>query len=257
MPYTKYLTIYLVLFILTCSGCALFSGSYQTPKSMPAEDETQSFDDADKIIQSRLDDVASGKSQPGVDASASTTEQSSSVQPAQIGQTSNMDAPQIIIDAAKTYTAVLHTEAGDIQIALNAGATPITVNNFVYLSKSGFYNNTVFHRAINGFMIQGGDPKGDGTGGPGYRFADEPFEGEYTRGVVAMANAGPDTNGSQFFIMHADYGLPKNYVIFGRVIAGMDAVDKIAEAPVEIGASGEKSSPINPVKITSVDIIEK
>jgi len=257
MPHAKYLTIYLVLFILTCSGCAIFSGSYQTPKSMPAEDETQSFDDADKMLQDRLDDVASGKSQAGVAESTSTAEQPSSGQPAQTGQTSNMSMPQMIIDASKNYTAVLHTEAGDIEIALNAKMTPITVNNFVYLSKSGFYNNTVFHRAIKGFMIQGGDPKGDGTGGPGYRFADESFEGEYTRGAVAMANAGPNTNGSQFFIMHADYGLPKNYVIFGRVISGMDAVDKIAEAPVEVGASGEKSSPINPVKITNVDIIEK
>lgn len=257
MPNIKYLTIYLVLFILTCSGCALFSGNYQTPKSMPAEDETQSFDDADKMLKDRLDDVASGKSQPGVAENTSTTEQPSGGQPAQTGQTNNMSMPQMIIDVSKNYTATLHTEAGDIEIALNAKMTPVTVNNFVYLSKSGFYNNTIFHRAISGFMIQGGDPKGDGTGGPGYRFADESFEGEYTRGAVAMANAGPDTNGSQFFIMHADYGLPKNYVIFGRVISGMDAVDKIAEAPVEVGASGEKSSPINPVKITSVDIIEK
>jgi len=104
-------------------------------------------------------------------------------------------------------------------------------------------------------MIQGGDPKGDGTGGPGYTFADEPFAGDYNRGTVAMANAGPNTNGSQFFIMHQNYPLPKNYVIFGQVVKGMEVVDKIATAPTESG--GENSKPINPVKVTSVEIVEK
>ncbi|PIU73929.1 peptidylprolyl isomerase, partial [Candidatus Roizmanbacteria bacterium CG06_land_8_20_14_3_00_34_14] len=105
---------------------------------------------------------------------------------------------------AKILTAVLHTEKGDMTVSLNTNDTPKTVNNFVTLAKKGFYNGTIFHRVIKGFMIQGGDPKGDGTGGPGYKFDDEPFTGEYTRGTIAMANAGPDTNGSQFFIMHAD-----------------------------------------------------
>lgn len=161
------------------------------------------------------------------------------------------------IDANKSYTAVLHTEAGDIEISLNAKQTPITVNNFVTLAKKGYYDNTVFHRAIKGFMIQGGDPKGDGTGGPGYQFDDEPFEGEYARGTLAMANAGPNTNGSQFFIMHQDYPLSKDYVIFGQVAKGLESVDKIAEAPVEMSPMGENSKPVTPVKIKSVDIIEK
>ena len=125
--------------------------------------------------------------------------------------------PAMSIDKSKTYTATLKTEKGDIVVALSADKTPITVNNFVTLAKKGFYNNTVFHRVISGFMIQGSEPKGDGSGGPGYRFDDEPFEGNYTRGTVAMANAGPNTNGSQFFIMHKNYDLPKNYVIFGKV----------------------------------------
>lgn len=106
-------------------------------------------------------------------------------------------------------------------------------------------------------MIQGGDPTGTGAGGPGYSFDDEPFEGEYEKGVVAMANAGPNTNGSQFFIMHASNPLPKNYVIFGNVADGMDTVDKIAESPVTTNDSGEQSKPVNPVTIQSVDIIEK
>lgn len=170
------------------------------------------------------------------------------------GDNEVMTGPTMQLDKAKTYTAVLTTTEGPITIALNATETPITVNNFVTLAKKDFYNNTIFHRVIDGFMIQGGDPTGTGSGGPGYKFADEPFTGDYTRGTVAMANSGPNTNGSQFFIMHKDYNLPKNYVIFGKVTDGMDVVDKIATAPVEAG--GEGSSPVNPVKITSVAISE-
>lgn len=155
----------------------------------------------------------------------------------------------------KLVTVTLHTSAGDITLVLDAQKTPIAANNFITLAQKGFYDNTIFHRVIKGFMIQGGDPKGDGTGGPGYQFNDEPIVGAYTRGTVAMANAGPNTNGSQFFIMHADYDLPKNYVIFGRVTVGLDAVDKIAQAPVIVNRGGEKSQPVTPVKITSVSIL--
>ncbi len=164
--------------------------------------------------------------------------------------------PMMQIDAAKKYSAVLHTTAGDITISLSAAATPKTVNNFVYLANSKFYHGTTFHRVISGFMIQGGDPKGNGTGGPGYKFNDEPFTGQYSRGTVAMANAGPNTNGSQFFIMHADYPLQANYVIFGTVTAGMDAVDRIATAPVKASPSGQPEQPVNPVTVTSVEIFE-
>lgn len=150
----------------------------------------------------------------------------------------------------------LVTTAGDIVMELTSGATPKTAGNFIDLAKKGFYDGTVFHRAIAGFMIQGGDPKGDGTGGPGYQFDDEPFDGEYTRGTVAMANAGPHTNGSQFFIMHATGELPKNYVIFGKVIEGMDAVDKIATAPVAMNRGGERSRPVAPVRIERVEVLE-
>ncbi len=160
------------------------------------------------------------------------------------------------IDKNKKYTAILRTTLGDITVNLNAKETPITVNNFVNLAQNNFYNTTIFHRVINGFMIQGGDPKGDGTGDPGYRFDDEPFSGEYTRGTIAMANAGPNTTGSQFFIMHASYPLPKNYVIFGSVVSGLDVVDKIATAPVQSNGS-EMSSPVNPVIVTALDIKEE
>ncbi|MFA5020664.1 MAG: peptidylprolyl isomerase [Patescibacteria group bacterium] len=168
-----------------------------------------------------------------------------------------INQPSMTINQAKVYTAAIQTDAGEIEITLNAKATPITVNNFVALARQGFYNDTIFHRVIKGFMIQGGDPRGDGTGGPGYSFADEAFSGEYERGTIAMANAGPNTNGSQFFIMHADYPLPKNYVIFGRVVKGLEAVDKIATASVTRSPSGEMSQPLDPVKIKSIEIIER
>lgn len=164
-------------------------------------------------------------------------------------------APTMTIDAAKKYVATLHTEKGDIEIDLAAAATPITVNNFVFLAHEKFYDGVIFHRTIPGFMIQGGDPTGTGSGGPGYRFDDEAFSGSYKRGTVAMANAGPDTNGSQFFIMHADYALPPNYVIFGQVTKGLEVVDAIATAPTQTG--GEGSRPVAPVKIVTVDIVEK
>lgn len=165
--------------------------------------------------------------------------------------------PAMEIDQNKKYSAILRTSKGDIDLDLFADKTPVTVNNFVHLARTDFYNGTIFHRVIAGFMIQGGDPLGDGTGGPGYTFNDEPIEGEYSRGTVAMANSGPNSNGSQFFIMHQDYDLPKNYVIFGKVSKGLDVVDKIATAPVEDSVFGEKSRPEEPVKILSVKISEK
>jgi cyclophilin family peptidyl-prolyl cis-trans isomerase len=156
----------------------------------------------------------------------------------------------------KIYIATLHTSEGDIEITLNSDETPNTVNNFVELSNKNFYDNTIFHRVIKGFMIQGGDPDGDGTGGPGYTFDDEPFTAKYVRGAVAMANRGPNTNGSQFFILHADYPLPPNYTIFGKVTKGMEVVDKIATSAVKSNGR-ETSVPVNPVKVKTIDIIEK
>jgi len=164
-------------------------------------------------------------------------------------------APALSIDTAKKYVATLRTEKGDIEIELAVSATPTTVNNFVFLAREKFYDGVIFHRTIPGFMIQGGDPTGTGMGGPGYQFDDEVFSGSYDRGTVAMANAGPNTNGSQFFIMHADYALPKNYVIFGKVTKGLEVVDAVAAAPTQPG--GEGSKPVTPVKILSVDILEQ
>ena len=170
-------------------------------------------------------------------------------------------APPMTVDTNKTYTATMVTSKGTMKLSLFVKETPITVNNFVFLAKAGFYNNTVFHRIMKGFMIQGGDPKGDGTGGPGYQFADEQITRDYVRGTLAMANAGPNTNGSQFFIMHQTTNLPKNYVIFGTIdpsdSASLATLDAIANVPVGQSASGEMSQPLTPVTLSSVTIEEK
>jgi cyclophilin family peptidyl-prolyl cis-trans isomerase len=169
--------------------------------------------------------------------------------------------PVITIDPKKTYSATMVTSAGTMKIRLNASEAPITVNNFVFLAREGFYANTIFHRILSGFMIQGGDPTGTGMGSPGYRFNDEPVTREYTRGTIAMANSGPNTNGSQFFIMHADYGLPKQYVIFGSIdpsdTESLKTLDALASTPVVESASGEPSKPVNPPSISAVTIIEE
>ena len=159
--------------------------------------------------------------------------------------------PEMVIDPTKTYTATIETTAGTMTAQLFASEVPRTVNNFVFLAGEGFYTDVIFHRVISGFMIQGGDPTGTGTGGPGYRFDDEQVTRQYLRGTLAMANAGPNTNGSQFFVMHADYPLPPNYTIFGKLSVGEEVVDAIAGAP-----TGGQDRPVEPVAIKSVTISE-
>jgi cyclophilin family peptidyl-prolyl cis-trans isomerase len=166
--------------------------------------------------------------------------------------------PAMTIDPSKHYTATLKTNKGDIEVEFFPQDAPQTVNNFICLAKAGYYDNTPFHRIIPGFVIQGGDPTGTGTGGPGYKFADEPIHRDYLKGTLAMANAGPNTNGSQFFIVLGDLRgqLQKNYTIFGQVTGGMDAVDKIAAVPVGPSGHGEQSKPQEPVTLGSVTVQE-
>ena len=139
--------------------------------------------------------------------------------------------PDMVIDEGKKYTATMETSKGTIVLELFADEAPRTVNNFVFLAREGFYDGVIFHRVIDGFMIQGGDPTGTGMNGPGYRFADEPVRRQYLAGTLAMANAGPNTNGSQFFIMHQNFNLPPSYTIFGMATSGQDVVDAIATTP--------------------------
>ncbi len=158
-------------------------------------------------------------------------------------------APDMVIDPASDYTAEVVTNLGTISIDLFEETAPTTVNNFVFLAREGFYDGVIFHRIVPDFVIQGGDPTGTGAGGPGYTFDDELNDPRaYTRGIVAMANAGPDTNGSQFFIMLADVGLPYQYSIFGEVTDGLDVVDTIASTEL----TGER--PVEDVVIESVTV---
>lgn len=143
------------------------------------------------------------------------------------------EAPAMQIDPNKKYTAIFHTDKGEIEVQLFAQQAPTTVNNFVFLAREGFYDNTTFHRVIRGFMAQGGDPTGNGTGGPGYKFKDE--QGALMlkhdkAGILSMANAGPHTNGSQFFITYGPTPhLNGKHGVFGQVVKGMDVVNSIRE----------------------------
>lgn len=170
--------------------------------------------------------------------------------------------PEMQIDSTKKYAATIHTNKGDIKVELFADKAPKTVNNFVFLAKEGYYNNVKFHRVIKTFMIQTGDPLGNGFGGPGYSFEDElPPAKQYKPGILAMANAGPNTNGSQFFICSGPdstyLNTQPNYTVFGEVIEGMDTVDKIASVPVGPSFGGENSSPKEAVFMESIEIEEQ
>jgi peptidylprolyl isomerase len=164
--------------------------------------------------------------------------------------------PAMEIDTSKRYTAQLDTSLGPITIALDATAAPNTVNNFVFLARQGFYDGVIFHRIIKGFMCQGGDPTGTGRGGPGYRFADElPAPGRYEIGSVAMANAGPDTNGSQFFIVSGPSGvrLPPQYSLFGKVVKGLEVVSEMESVETDRGDRPKTDVVINSVTVTESD----
>jgi cyclophilin family peptidyl-prolyl cis-trans isomerase len=159
--------------------------------------------------------------------------------------------PQMVIDPNKRYVANFHTQVGDFQVELFAAQAPQTVNNFVFLAREGFYNNTMFHRVIKGFMAQGGDPTGTGKGGPGYEFADErgALSLKHDRaGILSMANAGPNTNGSQFFITYGPTPhLNGQHGVFGQVISGMDVVQSIRERDPQ--RAREPGTALNSVEI--------
>ena len=149
--------------------------------------------------------------------------------------------PSMTIDATKQYIATIETEKGKLVLELFAGDVPLTVNNFVFLARDGFYNGTIFHRVIPGFMVQGGDPTGTGRGGPGYRFADEFTKHIHNGGTLSMANAGPDTNGSQFFITYAPQPhLNGKHSVFGHLVSGMDVLETIVNGDILTGITIEE-----------------
>ncbi len=161
--------------------------------------------------------------------------------------------PELTLDTEKKYFAIFKTSAGDMKFELYADKTPTTVNNLVFLAKEGFYDNTIFHRVIDNFMVQGGDPTGTGTGGPGYKFVDEfhPDLHHDKVGVLSMANAGPGTNGSQFFITHgATPWLDNKHSVFGKLIEGEDILMAIpARDPMKVGSPA--------ITLLSVEILEE
>lgn len=167
------------------------------------------------------------------------------------------EPPEMTIDQSKTYTATISTDYGDIIIELFPEEAPMTVNNLVFLAQQGFYDGLIFHRVEAGILIQGGDPLGNGTGGPGYEFEDEYVDKDYAIGTVAMANSGADTNGSQFFICLTDMSTrsasfqQKAYNIFGIVTSGMNVVRKIGNVQVDAN-----NKPLTDVIMNSVSIEE-
>ena len=201
------------------------------------------------------DNTSSGKTNPMTNSADNQNAQA----PAE-STASNSPAAPVPSQAAKSagHIVTLATSMGDIQFSTYDADAPKTVDNFITLAKKGFYTNLTFHRVIKGFMIQGGDPLGDGTGGPGYTFADElnpaaaSYRAGYKKGVVAMANAGPNTNGSQFFIMLEDTSLPKSYTIFGHVIQGQNVVDEIGSVSTDANDRPLKAVIIKSAKVEDV-----
>ncbi len=196
----------------------------------------------------------------GVSATSSSYSTSTLPTPSTSENTVEQIATTTLIKQTKNnmHTITIETNKGKIVFETYDSDAPNAVNNFISLANKGFYKDVIFHRVIKGFMIQGGDPTGTGRGGPGYTFDDElnpataSYKTGYKRGVVAMANAGPNTNGSQFFIMHQDTPLSNDYTIFGHVVSGMDVVDAIANTPT---APGDR--PVSPISMQNVTVVDK
>ena len=200
-------------------------------------------------------DEAAATATPQPESAAGGCEAASEPKPKAEGR---LAKPKAKLDPARTYVATVSTNCGDFEITLDPKAAPKTGGSFEYLAGKGFYDDTTFHRIVSGFVIQGGDPKGDGTGGPGYSVVEPPSQDlAYTKGVVAMAKAGnepPGTSGSQFFVVTAeDAQLPPDYALLGKVTAGQDVVDRIGVA--EIDPATEQ--PVDPIVISSIEVSEK
>jgi cyclophilin family peptidyl-prolyl cis-trans isomerase len=234
----KQYTSSILLLILVCSLVSVYF-LFRTTDTTPLPKNTNTyefpidtaFSNNEEITEERIDDIERLESQ---------------ILPF-ITNTKDITMPQVRIETTK----------GTITVELYAEDAPKTVENFLSLTKDGYYDGVIFHRVISGFMIQGGDPTGTGTGGPGYRFEDElnpateSYKRGYVRGTLAMANAGPNTNGSQFFIMHQDYPLPNAYTIFGQVVEGIEVVDAIAASTVN-----RNDRPLEDIVMNRVIIIE-
>jgi cyclophilin family peptidyl-prolyl cis-trans isomerase len=236
---TRSLTILAALVVST----ALFAAGCSTGGGGSSKPSADAFGSAPAS-------AAPASAAPASAAPASATPSSA---PAGSGSASGScpTAPPAAMAAGTKRVVTIETAKGKIEITVEADLGPLAAGNFVALASCGFYNGLVFHRLVPGFVIQGGDPTGTGSGGPGYSFADDPVTVPYARGVVAMANSGPATNGSQFFIVLADAGLDPNYSIFGRVTSGMEAVDAIAAMP---NAGSPTNAALTPVAMDKVTV---
>jgi cyclophilin family peptidyl-prolyl cis-trans isomerase len=234
-----------VISLLLLAGC----GSKDDPE---ANNPTVSVPTQDAEAAAADGDVSSGC----WTAADRTSTETDGARPAQEQQWSK--PPAMVIDVNKTYTATITTNKGAFTVEFYPQDAPQTVNNFICLARAGYFNQTPFHRILAGFVIQGGDPTGTGRGSPGYSFNDEPITREYEAGTLAMANSGPNTNGSQFFVVLEGGGskLQKLYTIFGKVSQGMDVVNTIANTPTEANERGEQSVPAEPIVLESVEIAE-
>ncbi|MEA2528747.1 MAG: hypothetical protein QOG89_391 [Thermomicrobiales bacterium] len=236
------IVVLVLLTSLVLAGCGSKDDSESTDATLTAPAEGVAADA----------DVASGcwKAADRVKTSGSGN---AATQPLQWKQ-----SPAMVVDPKKRYTATLTTNKGAFEVEFFPEDAPKTVNSFVCLAKAGYYENTPFHRILAGFVIQGGDPTGTGGGGPGYKFENEPIKKTYELGTLAMANAGANTNGSQFFVIVGDAGrqLPKQYTIFGKVISGMDVVNTIAQTRTKANERGEESVPLEPIVLQKVTIAE-
>ena len=195
--------------------------------------------------------AACGEAEPAAETS----------EPAEGGVKQYSAHPGTVIEAGKSYSAVIKTNLGDMTFDLLADESPMAVNSFVFLAREGYFDGVIFHRIIPGFMGQSGDPTGTGSGGPGYKYDIETPSGPYIRGSLAMANAGPGTNGSQFFIVFdnlTEQGrLSPDYSLFGQMSDGESALQALESVPVAAKPSGERSQPLEEVRITTIEIIER
>ena len=195
--------------------------------------------------------AACGEAEPAAETS----------EPAEGGMKQYSSHPGTVIESGKSYSAVIKTNLGDMTFDLLANEAPLAVNSFVFLAREGYFDGVIFHRIIPGFMGQSGDPTGTGGGGPGYKFDIETPSGPYIRGSLAMANAGPGTNGSQFFIVFdnlTEQGrLSPDYSLFGQMTDGEAALEALESVPVTAKPSGERSQPLEEVRISTIEIIER
>jgi cyclophilin family peptidyl-prolyl cis-trans isomerase len=207
-----------------------------------------------RTLVSDPEDDVKGIADTKAEATPNNNSQNNDMYQKQSSQKTYESAPSMTIDENKVYVATMKTNKGDVKIELDAKRTPKTVNNFVFLSKEGFYNGVIFHRVIADFMAQGGDPTGTGMGDPGYKFEDEiSSENFNNRGTISMANAGPNTNGSQFFINVVDNNfLDGKHTAFGKVIEGMDIVDQIVSVETDYS-----DKPLEDIVINEISIEEK